>query len=65
MFSVAGHWVNNREEYFDVSVNTINYTSKYFINPQDFIPLRTETKNKKFYNSLEFNIGSQLCISWL
>ena len=49
-----------------VSINAINQDPKYFSNPQDFIPLRTETKErKKFYESLAFGIGSRSCIGEL
>ncbi|KYM99582.1 Cytochrome P450 6k1 [Cyphomyrmex costatus] len=46
-----------------VSINATNQDSKYFSNPQDFIPSRTETKDKKkFYESLAFGIGPRSCI---
>ncbi|XP_071559039.1 cytochrome P450 6k1-like [Temnothorax nylanderi] len=45
-----------------VSVNATNQDPKYFSNPQNFIPLRTETENKKFYESLAFGIGPRSCI---
>ncbi|KYQ53752.1 Cytochrome P450 6k1 [Trachymyrmex zeteki] len=46
-----------------VSINATNQDPKYFSNPQNFIPLRTEAKNKKkFYESLAFGIGPRSCI---
>ncbi|EGI64750.1 Putative cytochrome P450 6g2 [Acromyrmex echinatior] len=47
-----------------VSINAINQDPKYFSNPQDFIPSRTEMKDKKkFYESLAFGIGPRSCIA--
>ncbi|XP_050465708.1 cytochrome P450 6k1-like isoform X3 [Cataglyphis hispanica] len=45
-----------------VSINAINQDPKYFFNPYDFIPSRTEIENKKFYESLVFGIGPRSCI---
>jgi len=45
-----------------VSINSTNQDPKYFSNPQDFIPSRTEMENKKFYESLAFGIGPRACI---
>lgn len=46
-----------------VSVNATNQDPKYFSNPQNFVPLRTEMENKKFYESLAFGIGPRACIA--
>ncbi|XP_012055740.1 PREDICTED: cytochrome P450 6k1-like [Atta cephalotes] len=46
-----------------VSINGTNQDPKYFSNPQDFIPSRTEMKEKKFYESLAFGIGPRSCIA--
>ncbi|CAL1688884.1 unnamed protein product [Lasius platythorax] len=45
-----------------VSVNATNQDPKYFLNPHDFIPSRTEIEDKKFYESLVFGIGPRSCI---
>ncbi|KAL6448547.1 hypothetical protein ACFW04_000437 [Cataglyphis niger] len=46
-----------------VSINAINQDPKYFFNPHNFIPSRTE--NKKFFESLVFGIGPRSCIGQL
>ncbi|KAL0111375.1 hypothetical protein PUN28_012931 [Cardiocondyla obscurior] len=49
-----------------VSVNATNQDPKYFSNPREFIPLRTEkVEDKKFYESLAFGIGPRSCIGKL
>ncbi|XP_072757476.1 cytochrome P450 6k1-like isoform X2 [Anoplolepis gracilipes] len=46
-----------------VSINATNRDSKYFDNPDDFMPSRIEAKqNKKFFESLAFGIGPRACI---
>ncbi|XP_067217204.1 probable cytochrome P450 6g2 isoform X2 [Linepithema humile] len=45
-----------------ISINATNQDPKYFSNPHDFIPLRAETGNKKFYESLAFGLGQRSCI---
>lgn len=47
-----------------VSVNATNQDPRYFSNPQDFIPLRTDTEDKKFHESLPFGVGPRSCIGW-
>lgn len=47
-----------------VSLNATSRDSKYFSDPENFIPLR-EVENKKFYDSLAFGIGPRSCIGQL
>ncbi|XP_011696504.1 PREDICTED: cytochrome P450 6k1-like [Wasmannia auropunctata] len=45
-----------------VAINASNQDPKYFSKPQDFIPSRAKTEDKKFYESLAFGIGPRACI---
>ncbi|KAL6258724.1 hypothetical protein P5V15_010674 [Pogonomyrmex californicus] len=43
-------------------INAMGYDSNNFSNPQEFIPLRTETESNKFYENMAFGIGPRACI---
>lgn len=48
-----------------VSINATNQDPRYFHDSCNFVPLRENIENKKFYESLAFGIGPRSCVGQL